>query len=39
MNKNLKLLKVKLVRITFAYFSKFFIKLMNIYAKSQVKKS
>jgi len=39
MNKKLKLLRVKIIRIIYAYFSRFFVKLMNLYAKSQVKKS
>ena len=39
MNKKIKRLRVILIKFIIAYFSKFFIKLMNIYAKSQVKKS
>ena len=37
--KNLKLLKISLLRNLFAYFSKISIFFMNIYIKSQVKKS
>ena len=37
MKSSIKIFYVKMLRFIFAYFSKFFIKLMNIYVKSQAK--